>query len=395
MVKIEIQPPALKGIWALAAPLIARVAVADVCSASEDGLWLLQRGARIEVSRELQGDTSALPKASISLTQLDDAQSSHIVDVPNVTVSFYTDSQCQAHAGTNASLPLDKDLCSLDWNFTCGCQKGKKVVYASTYFPSCEDREESHTEVVQIDSCEDSSKFGNAPGLYGKIVDNGACPCCSDDKQCVAYGEPRILGFDKAEVALFQKRGNWPQWRKRRKEVGGDVYLMKTPHLAIQARYGHLDRSGNQLVLRALAVGGQALDGNRMIIEPLDGTIRWGHRNGRTKEVLSHDAPVLKILGLVSARVSNRTRDIEHPEELSEGLQLHLPSGFQLVVNRRATSLVAAIVVDDSTSLTDIDGQCGHLNGDPDDDTPSWIQARLGKRIPRRSLLFDHPRAAH
>mmetsp|Transcript_6325 Transcript_6325/g.15212 ORF Transcript_6325/g.15212 Transcript_6325/m.15212 type:complete len:385 (+) Transcript_6325:88-1242(+) len=372
--------------------LLVRAIAAQSCTAGDDeSLWLLQRGARIEAARLVQEDGLNRPKDAVSLTQMANSHSSQSVDVPNVTVTFYKDSLCQDSDGTNASLPVDKDLCSLDWNFTCGCQNGKKVVHASTYFPGCENREETHTEVVQFDRCEDSTKFGSASGLFGKIVDDGTCPCCADDKQCIAYGEPHILGFDKADVSLFGKRGA-ATWHKRRKDARGqDIYLLKSPRLAVQARYAQLRRSGSQPLLRAVAIGGPALDGNRMIIEPLRGSIRWGRRNGRAKEVLTAEAPVLKILGLLSARVSNHTRDIEQPTDWAEGLHLQLPGGVQMVVNRRWKSLVAAITLDDSANVVKTDGHCGNFNGDPNDDTLSQIQARVGKRVPKRYIFFDQP----
>eukprot|EP00403_Amphidinium_massartii_P043935 CAMPEP_0178436532 /NCGR_PEP_ID=MMETSP0689_2-20121128/34488_1 /TAXON_ID=160604 /ORGANISM="Amphidinium massartii, Strain CS-259" /LENGTH=406 /DNA_ID=CAMNT_0020058631 /DNA_START=113 /DNA_END=1333 /DNA_ORIENTATION=- len=365
-----------------------------------DALLLLQRGARVEDRRDSEAGSHELnylsvasaPQALLEVAARTQHAHEHVVheaapvNVRNATVTFFKDANCKAPEGNNVTLPLDKDLCVLEWNFTCDCRNHSQVLIASTYYPSCEHQEESYFQTIAFEQCVVGSMFGSPEGLYGKISNPEVCPSCNGERACALFGDGRIHAFDEAMESTqlpAQERAE------------GDVWVVKSNRMWIQARYrkvpGDKNRSAERPSLTALAIGGPFLDGNRMIIRARDAEVLWGHQNGKMQEILSEASPTFRVLGLLTARSHNHTKQVGNPGEPAFGIDMQLPDKVQMVVNRHWKHLDASISMQDSiaSQMGGMDGHCGNFNGDSRDDAPSFIQARAGSSIRKDQLLFN------
>jgi hypothetical protein len=198
---------------------------------------------------------------------------------------------------------------------------------------------------------------------------------------CTVWGDPHVLPFDVASKRLKQHPRREGYFRTRSwKEDQVSVYdegvfwLVKSELVHIQARYEN-NGTGNALV--ALAVGGPFLRDNTLMINPLSGGVFWNHHailEGLPSEFCEEVGPS-------EVFHAKYTEDAEVVKDgsLGRGIDVRLPMGVQLMINRWDHSLAAAIRM--CPQLGGQDGQCGDFDGSVEGDTSAAILSRMGERV--------------
>merc|ERR1719198_289938 len=166
----------------------------------------------------------------------------------------------------------------------------------------------------------------------------------------------------------------------------GDVWLVKNPRVHIQGRYNLIQRMKNKPFLRAVAIGGPFLAHNKLIIGPAKGHVLW---NGE-KILLQDGNGTFKVDDLFSITARHDTKLVQDTSRTTLGVDINLPLGIKMIVNRHPRHLGVRISVLGALLEDGIDGECGNYNGNADDDTAELIQARLGHGILISDLLFPN-----
>jgi len=194
--------------------------------------------------------------------------------------------------------------------------------------------------------------------------------------QCVLWGDPHIVPFDRA-VRMQNGRGSNVDMYNY-----GDYWIVKSSDVYIQGRYWSSKYRGNSMT-RGLAIGGPFLKGNLLMIEPLDGTVEW---NGG--EVVTSFPSTFSVPGLLYMKYHDRAEVVRtgglHPS--IKGLDIMLPLGVRLTVNRFSGHLDILITM--HTLPGGIDGHCGNCNHDESDDTRQQITERFGDPCDPKEDLF-------
>mmetsp|Transcript_54551 Transcript_54551/g.100982 ORF Transcript_54551/g.100982 Transcript_54551/m.100982 type:complete len:962 (+) Transcript_54551:64-2949(+) len=194
--------------------------------------------------------------------------------------------------------------------------------------------------------------------------------------QCVLWGDPHIVPFDR-DVRPQNGRGSNVNLYNY-----GDYWIVRSYDVFIQGRYWSSKYRGNSMT-RGLAVGGPFLQGNVLMIEPLDGTVEW---NG--EEVVSTFPSSFQVPTLLNMKHHNSAEVVRtggtHPS--IHGLDIQLPLGVQITVNRYAGHLDVLITMHQLPG--GIDGHCGNCNHDASDDTTQQITERFGGPVDPKEDLF-------
>jgi len=181
---------------------------------------------------------------------------------------------------------------------------------------------------------------------------------------CVIWGDPHVITFDLQQKrlrqhpqreAFFRTRG----WRSDEKTVveAGTFWLVRHDKVQIQGKYEHM--LGNEAVtsLTEIAVGGPFLEGNVLVLQPLNGKTTY---NGQ--EILpAGEMPSSFSTDFVSAfyhKAAELVKDGTH----GPGVDISLPMGVKLTVNRWKTSMAVAIKLKGPLPGGQ-GGQCGDFDG--------------------------------
>jgi len=188
---------------------------------------------------------------------------------------------------------------------------------------------------------------------------------------CVIWGDPHVITFDVMHKrvqqhphreAFFRSHG----WKEDQftVEEEGTFWLVKNEHVHIQGRYWKNKTNPEFTSLGALAIGGPFLDGNLMVIHT-------GH-----DDILWNEKAILKTVPSnfenthVSANYTTNSELVKNGLK-GVGIDIDLPMGVKLTVNRWKQSLAAKIQLCGSLHKTPQMGQCGNNNGDVSDDIGS------------------------
>eukprot|EP00971_Amphidinium_carterae_P345031 6485756-Amphidinium_carterae.1 len=141
--------------------------------------------------------------------------------------------------------------------------------------------------------------------------------CLLPEASCVLWGDPHIVPFDR-EVRNRNGRG-----ASVHMYAYGDYWSVKGEMISIQARYWSTRRDGNSQT-RALAVGGPFLDGNVLIIEPLNGKVLW-----TGTEILTDYPSTFIKEGLVFIEYHNEAEVVRNggQHDNIKGLDIMMPLG--------------------------------------------------------------------
>jgi len=229
---------------------------------------------------------------------------------------------------------------------------------------------------------------------------------------CDFWGDPHISGFDetgfsflseKAGGALLLMKGfdtslatkpviplaalTEHQSMNRHHDLReGDMWLVKSDRVKIQGRFG-LAKDNRHSFLKAVAIGGPFLNGNTLRLGTNEGLSLWNNK------------PILQLLNstflrhlddsLVLAKYHNAVQHVKDPCRTTDGVEVHLPLGIKVLLNRFDTWLGLRIHMEPVKGGQD--GECGNFNGSPDDDTLESIQDRMQVKVADEESLFSIP----
>lgn len=201
---------------------------------------------------------------------------------------------------------------------------------------------------------------------------------------CTVWGDPHAIAFDSS---ASQETGAAPSIVN---VFGhGDMWMVKSPLVSIQGRYGPTQWTENGLsATLAVAVGGVFLQGHVLVIEPQKGQITWDG------ELILREFPSeWSVQGLIAARY----HEVEQPIDKAQlhrpihAIDVELPLDVKLTVNRWSKHL--DLIIHMRPQAGGQDGHCGNHNGDARDDTVDLIKARMELRVAKQDLLFPKPSA--
>jgi len=282
------------------------------------------------------------------------------------------------------------------------------------------DHEDDTAELIagRIGELEVSEAESMFPKAEKKVVHHAKSARADDEKEqlvteegtCTIYGDPHIIGFDPADVKMpklsLLEQGysapliegfDKPKLSLAQEDVAadtgsglrvvhetGDMWLVKSSRIHIQARFNYVPKHKTAFV-KVLAVGGPFLQNNTLRIAKKSWKAFWNDQ-----EILSELPSTFKN-SLVSAKYHDHSMLVQDPEKEARapGIDISLPEGVKLLVNRGAYGLAVKITMPKLEEGQD--GQCGNFNGMTGDDTKELISARVGNEVSVPETLFAHP----
>jgi hypothetical protein len=176
--------------------------------------------------------------------------------------------------------------------------------------------------------------------------------------------DPHVNVFDGAQVSLLATSED------TQNAMGAGIkWLVKSGMVSIQARMVEDEEAPEKIFMGAIAVGGEFLKGNRLIVGSLQDAITW---NGRP--IMQEESSEFTSGGLVSASRSNHSRRVEDLAQEGPGVSIELPMGVALTVNRQRAHVNAAITMCQLAGGQD--GLCGNFNGIAADDATEFTSLR-------------------
>jgi hypothetical protein len=198
---------------------------------------------------------------------------------------------------------------------------------------------------------------------------------------CTVWGDPHAVVFDSAVGIAASAASSLVNIFGY-----GDFWIVKSPLVSIQGRYGPTEWTENGWsATLGLAIGGPFLQGHKLIVEPLNGQMTWDG-----EPILQEFPSDWSVPGLATARYHEAEEPIDRAQlhRPVHGVEISLPSGVKLVVNRWAKHLDLTITM---RAQEGQDGHCGNFNGDVVDDTVDLIKARMELQVSKSDLLFPKP----
>jgi hypothetical protein len=142
----------------------------------------------------------------------------------------------------------------------------------------------------------------------------------------------------------------------------------------IQARYTRNDSMPErQLFIKSLAVGGDFIEKNLLVIRPLQDNITWTTPDGECSDILVDQKSKFKVQGLLKAKRGMHAELVEDTSIENAGVEIKTRKGMKLLVNRQPHYVNVVITM---PPLQSQDGLCGNFNGVSDDDSLEMIEER-------------------
>jgi len=208
-------------------------------------------------------------------------------------------------------------------------------------------------------------------------------PCDTPSGTCTVVEDPHIGVFDGSQISLRAVQGH-----KKDRTTSGDKWLVKSGSVKIQARYMSDERlkEKNEFV-RFMAVGGAFLKGNIIIVGSLDDDITWNGNPILSRDVAGSPHFEFQERGLsVNITRSDHSQNVANLSQVNPGIEMQLPMGVSLIVNRLRHHLNVAITMPPQEGGQE--GLCGNFNGVPSDDSLELSSQRLDHNVPREDSMF-------
>jgi len=167
------------------------------------------------------------------------------------------------------------------------------------------------------------------------------------------------------------------------------MWLVKSGHVWIQGRF-NLGSNNTHSFLKAVAIGGPFLQGNTLTIGSGEGEILWNDG-----EILDHMNTHFETTFYTPSRVREHVKaalrdaevNIMHPNVTHRGLNVSLPHGITLVVDRYQQWL--GLSIQQSHPFKDgQDGICGNYNDVKEDDALTALHSRMRLEVPDKDTIF-------
>lgn len=238
-------------------------------------------------------------------------------------------------------------------------------------------------------------------------------PC--DSPTCELWADPHVSGFDNTELhapdnlflASHIDKANISHGGKhnitfttrmrtfdqRPVDVNaldaGDFWLVKNPAVFIQGRFRLAQEFlPDNAAIGAVAIGGPFLDGDRIVVEPLDGQVllnAFAMPSGNMS--MQTTSGNISTLHYARKKSHKHTDSSEQQQEEHADVSLELPKDVKMVIRRWKRHLDVQIKMPKLPG--GVDGECGNMNGIPDDDTEHLIQKRMKSlKVPSKRKLF-------
>lgn len=215
-------------------------------------------------------------------------------------------------------------------------------------------------------------------------------------RTCSVLEGPHIELFQKPGVSMLAVMTSRAKQSQRRLRVHSNKsrsdnayqegWLVKSGHVSIQGHFVQYDESPEltRFALRAIAIGGDFLEGNSLVIGSFADQITWNGRpilEEKTSSFEIHDEMFLLSArrGLHSSLVGDLTR--ENP-----GVNIDLPLGVSLIVNRMLNHINVAIKM--PPQVGGEDGLCGQISPSVVGETLQLLDLNVA---PGDSLFADVP----
>jgi len=230
-------------------------------------------------------------------------------------------------------------------------------------------------------------------GRSSFVKDNGKLPKCDESGVCNIIEDPHIQVFDGAQVSLFAYDGTAHSKKKEPialvqkfddwLDAFDDKWLVKSNKVSIQARYVEIaDGDERKTFMRAMAVGGPFLEGNTLVVGGLNEQVTW---NGA--EILTSQTSEFNVEGLIKATRHMNSSRIEDMSQPHPGIDIQLPGGVGLTVNRLHSYINAGIKMQPQEGGQD--GLCGNFNGIGNDDELEMVAQRSNADVLLGQSIFS------
>lgn len=207
-----------------------------------------------------------------------------------------------------------------------------------------------------------------------------APPCDITTGTCSVSEDPHVNVFDGAEVSLLQDYTETNDMQEH-----GDKWLVKSSLISIQAQYRGDDQlPARSVFARAVAVGGAFLKGNVIVIGSLEDQITWN--GGAILEEQSSMFEAGDADFFVKANRSIHSSLVQDPSKENPGVNVELPLGVSLVVNRLHHHISVTIKMPPQEGGQD--GICGNFNGIAVDDALELASERMDPSVSAEESLF-------
>jgi len=216
-------------------------------------------------------------------------------------------------------------------------------------------------------SCTDAASSG------GKLL----CACEFVLGTCTIAEDPHIDVFDEAQVSMLLA-GHEAHING---DLLGDKWLVRSARVKVQARFQ--DMGDSKVFTRAIALSGEILNYNVITVGSLEDPITW---NG--KRILNDQQSSFYMREgsfFINATRGSSTL-VQDPSKENFGINIRLPSGVSLIVNRQHRYINVAIRMPKQASGQE--GLCGNFNGVGVDDTLEMMKNRFDPTVIGNSLFF-------
>lgn len=188
--------------------------------------------------------------------------------------------------------------------------------------------------------------------------------------ECTFWGDPHLKTFDGARPSFYGD---------------GEYYIVKSDHVIIQGRYMGTIYTDGLAATNKVAVGGEFLKGHSIEV----GCLECGDITVDGIPVLGTLPSTYHLEDLAVIDYSDQGLLVDEATSIWQKrvVHMHLPLGVQLTVFRWANYVDLRLVMQPQPNQ---DGSCGNFNSDPSDDTTQAIFSRIGARVPKGELLFQH-----
>jgi len=207
------------------------------------------------------------------------------------------------------------------------------------------------------------------------------CACEVALGACSISEDPHINVFDDSQISLLLVENT-----EAVSEAAGEKWLVNSASVQVQAKFekvGNISLRDSNLFTRAVAIGGEILNGNVMVIGSLDDPITWNGQPILLEDNSSFYLKETKVFVNATRGSSSLVQDLSKD---NLGVNVRLRSGVSMVVNRLHHYLNVAIQMPPQAGGQE--GLCGNFNGFGADDSLEMTSSRLDPNVLPGASLF-------